>query len=82
MFRAQRKNVADLKRRQKTDPHASDMENLPPRHPESDVIRHTRRQVAQLMTILRQRQIDQGITRRESRSMSRRAAVAKRLSEL
>lgn len=44
--------------------------------PKANLNKHVRVQIAQLMTIIRQRQIKEGITRKEAIQIEKRAALA------
>jgi ribosomal protein L29 len=45
-------------------------------------IRYTKRQIAQLMTLLRERQIEDGLTQKESRKLKKEILVAGGMSKL
>lgn len=78
---ALKKEVASTKWLQKTrgieelKPGENQPQPDPEKAPKGHLNKHLRRQVAQCMTLVRQRQIADGITRKQARRMEKHAAV-------
>ena len=49
----------------------------PPQVPKANVNKHLKKQVAQLMTVIRERQLVDGITRKEAKQIETRVALNK-----